>query len=474
MLTGFIDFVRDVEALETMRIQRDIDKSNINWTVGQMFKMFQKGRFDFDIEFQRALLRWNRDKQCMLVDSVVRGYPIPAVYAVKMADGTYVIIDGKQRLSNLFSFKNDEYHLVGLDPIPFEELDENKKPTGIVKYYDINGKLFSELPECIQDAINDYSVTVYYLEAGSGGELSKDITRSVFKRLNNGVALSRKEMNIANCTDLTQFTALGQHEFFQTILSEKAKASRNQITTLMKMFMVLHNDLEDISFGPDDMTEAMEDTITTEDDRQELTAILDKMMDVYGQFADDDKTAKAIRKRWTAETHLVSLAPWFKKAIEEDIPDDMMADFLAETFATKTPISPAYTEFSRAGSGKTHAIVGRDAEIARAWREFFVDSVADFEEDDVDDAEEDVEEGIEDEEEVEVVEVVESDDSTESEVSDVEYHYGMRSRGAAPGAQPDGFLCFEDDETGKYHNILTYDRELTDEEVNQYELDRID
>ena len=68
------------------------------------------------------------------------------------------------------------------------------------------------------------------------------------------------------------------------------------------------------------------------------------------------------------------------------------------------------------------------------------------------------------------------DDSAETEteeVGDVEYRYGMRSRGAAPGAQPDGFLNFEDDETGKYHNILVYERELTDEEVEQYELDRL-
>ena len=466
-------YVFTEEELEKMRIIKDIDKSNINWTVGQMFKMFQKGRFDFDIEYQRALMRWSNEKQCLLIDSLVRGYPIPAIYAIRLANGTYIIIDGKQRLTNVFRFKNNEFHLVGLDPIPFEELDEDKQPTGVIKYYDINGKTFEELPEAIQDTINDYSFTIYYLEAGNGGELSKDITRSVFKRLNNGVALSRKELNIANCTDLTQFTILGQHELFQTILSEKAKASRNQITTLMKMYMVLHSNLEDISFGPDDMTEAMEDNITTEEDRQELTTILDKMMDVYKLFADDDKGAKAIRKRWTTETHLVSLTPWFKRAIEEDIPDDILVDFLCEAYATKMPISPAYTEFSRAGSGKTHAIVGRNAEIARVWKEFFDDSVADFEGDDIDDAEEDVEEGIEDEEEVEVVEVVESDDSTESEVGDVEYRYGMRSWGAAPGAQPDGFLNFEDDETGKYHNILVYERELTDEEVEQYELDRL-
>lgn len=49
--------------------------------------------------------------------------------------------------------------------------------------------------------------------------------------------------------------------------------------------------------------------------------------------------------------------------------------------------------------------------------------------------------------------------------------YGMRLRGFSPGCQPKGVISRHDDLTGKYHDLLVYDRELTEEELRDYELD---
>ena len=54
------------------------------------------------------------------------------------------------------------------------------------------------------------------------------------------------------------------------------------------------------------------------------------------------------------------------------------------------------------------------------------------------------------------------------------YTYGMRLRGFSPGCQPNGGLIErKDDPSGKYWDLLVYSRELTDEEVRSYELDRL-
>lgn len=52
------------------------------------------------------------------------------------------------------------------------------------------------------------------------------------------------------------------------------------------------------------------------------------------------------------------------------------------------------------------------------------------------------------------------------------YKYGMRLRGFAPMCQPmDGFLERQDDPSGRYYDILVYNRKLTEQEVENYELD---
>lgn len=58
-----------------------------------------------------------------------------------------------------------------------------------------------------------------------------------------------------------------------------------------------------------------------------------------------------------------------------------------------------------------------------------------------------------------------------------EYKYGMRLRGFAPGCQPmDGLVEAQEgrcmgDSRRRYHNILLYNRKLTEDEIRDYELD---
>ena len=54
----------------------------------------------------------------------------------------------------------------------------------------------------------------------------------------------------------------------------------------------------------------------------------------------------------------------------------------------------------------------------------------------------------------------------------MEYRYGMRLRGFSIGCQPrQGFIERLDDTSGRYYDILAYDRQLTETEINDYELD---
>lgn len=52
------------------------------------------------------------------------------------------------------------------------------------------------------------------------------------------------------------------------------------------------------------------------------------------------------------------------------------------------------------------------------------------------------------------------------------YLYGMKERGASPGAQPkEGLVGIREDETAVYYNIIGYNRILSDKEERDYSLD---
>lgn len=57
----------------------------------------------------------------------------------------------------------------------------------------------------------------------------------------------------------------------------------------------------------------------------------------------------------------------------------------------------------------------------------------------------------------------------------MKFIYGMKLRGFSIGAQPSGVIEWEDTEKEKtgYWSIITYDRELTEEETKKYDLERI-
>lgn len=55
-----------------------------------------------------------------------------------------------------------------------------------------------------------------------------------------------------------------------------------------------------------------------------------------------------------------------------------------------------------------------------------------------------------------------------------EFTYGMRSRGYSIGCQPmDGLIRTQPDANRNFHDILVYNRELTDDEVRHYSLTRL-
>jgi len=67
----------------------------------------EDGILDLNPPYQRGLV-WDLEHKVKLIDSLVSGLGIPAVYFREKRDG-YEVIDGKQRIHTICSFLNDGF-----------------------------------------------------------------------------------------------------------------------------------------------------------------------------------------------------------------------------------------------------------------------------------------------------------------------------------------------------------------------------
>ena len=333
-----------------------LNKANITWSAKQVAKMVESGKAVFNNIIQRSYV-WEVTRKSELIHSMIEGYPIPPFYAKKVDGKVYDFLDGKQRMSAIVGFLKDGYSLTGIAPIEFEN-DE-----GEVEYIDINGKLFSELPDEFQDIIKDYSLTIYYYE-----NITPEQTRILFKKLNNGKPLSTKERNIANCVDIENIIDIGKHPLFTKIMTEKSLEARKHLPIIMKIYMMITQGFETISFESKDFNEVISNAYISNEDREKIINVLDKAEGVYDILEANKDKAK---RKFATETNLVSMTPFLLRGYEEDISDNLIADFVSNTFGGDVVVSEAYAEAASKGSAKGSSIATRNDELEEAWESFF-------------------------------------------------------------------------------------------------------
>ncbi len=339
-----------------------LNKANISWSGKQIAKMAGNGTFTFDNIIQRSYV-WEQSRKSNLIHSMIEGYPIPPFYAKKVDGRIYDFLDGKQRIDAIRGFIEGEYYLIGTpSDVTYNDADGNEKTLTL------DGLYFNDLPEELQDAVKDYHLVIYYYE-----DITPEQVRMLFAKLNNGKPLSTKERNIANCADIITVSDIGNHKLFKNILTEKALNARKQIPIVMKVWTMLNNKICDVSFMSSDFNAVMQDTVMTEEQKNEVIAVLDKFYAIYNGLEeyDDAKVAKVTRKKMTSETHFVSLVPFIKMAIDEGISDKLMGEFMVELFGRGILVSDVYADACKGGSAKNANIKIRDEEIMYAWEGFF-------------------------------------------------------------------------------------------------------
>ena len=93
----------------------EVRRLNTDYTIEDWYR--EKGLIDFNPPYQRRGGLWNSGVKAKLINSVLNSYDIPKLYVADFSlwntkynekNLPYALIDGKQRMSTLFEFMNDE------------------------------------------------------------------------------------------------------------------------------------------------------------------------------------------------------------------------------------------------------------------------------------------------------------------------------------------------------------------------------
>jgi len=344
------------------------DNSSITWGAKQSAAMVKNKRIVFGNIIQRSYV-WEKARKSLFIHSLAIDVPIPPTYAKRFDDGSgkknsivYDMLDGKQRLSTIAEFINNELILTELPPVTFynELTDENETE-------DISYKTFEELSEGLQEKIKNARISVVYFD-----NLTKEEERELFKRLNNGKPLSAKSRTLASCRDIEKLLDIGSHKLFTEMLTEQALDNKNQVSIVMKIWCMMNLDMEDVSFESKYFNPLIENTEISEQERLKMLQVFDLIMNTHTVLTE--RKEKKVARKLYKETHLVSLAPYFAKAVEDSIDEEHMSDWLVEFFKPidgDTSISKDYNNAIGSGSAKNTKIRIRNNVLADSFEEFF-------------------------------------------------------------------------------------------------------
>lgn len=221
------------------------------WTVGQLIDFEGEQILRVNHEYQRGL-RWTEMQKRMFIDSIFRGYSIPAFYFHKKQTSTapfqnthFDIVDGQQRINAIYSYSEGAFAL--LDPSE----DSGFRFPNFVKDTPCpwGGKRFGELSEELQSQLTNHKVVVYEIVTTNDNSI-----RDLFIRLQGGTPLTPQDKRDSWPGNFTEFVLKvggksGVDKWFGLpVFKEIAKVSnesrrRQLVAQVFMLFWTVRNEM---------------------------------------------------------------------------------------------------------------------------------------------------------------------------------------------------------------------------------------
>ncbi|WP_180491461.1 DUF262 domain-containing protein [Escherichia fergusonii] len=205
-------------------------------SVFELLRREARGQLVLAPDFQRKLV-WDRKHQSELIESILMGIPIPLIYLFEDENGVRQIIDGKQRISALKRYVNNEFSLTDLSMLP-----------------DLRGKKFSDIPPLLQAKLEDCQLHSYVIQPPT----PEYVKFNIFERVNrSGINLNKQEMRHAlyqgKATKLIK--DLAEHESFRLATGNGVKSERMRdrylVLRFVGFYLLVTNQMPGVEFRSD-------------------------------------------------------------------------------------------------------------------------------------------------------------------------------------------------------------------------------
>jgi hypothetical protein len=349
------------------------------YAIRDVLELFRNGMLRANPEYQRGTV-WSKAQKKKLIDSVLRGYPLPLIYlhhikksVAGMQREDLEIVDGQQRINALFEFVEGAYAL--FDPISDEA--EAKFPAFIKQQACEWGKKdFGSLTHELRDALLATQLSVVKVTTDNANEI-----RDLFIRLQAGLPLNAQEARdawpsqfgelILRVGGKPQLARYPGHQFFRRVMRMKPDADRGKTRQLAAQIAALffarrHDNgkfIDISSRSVDDVYYANLDFDIQSDVSKRFVSVLDKLDQLLGN-------GKRPALKGHDAIHLVLLvdALWddYTRSWEDRLPDalDAFLHELAKAKKTREAATPSeywtqYGQWTRVNSDRADRIAHR-------------------------------------------------------------------------------------------------------------------
>lgn len=216
--------------------------NGVQVSVKTLYEEYKAGILRFDHELQRPSGQWSKDMRSLFVHSIAYGFLVPPIYIIEEDDKKYVV-DGVQRLSELFSFMDNEY-----------KLSKNTPPLEIAGLgsYELAGKKYCDLDKVLYARIDSAQLPVETI-----WEYTESEIRESFKRLNTSKPVTPKQLRVCFMNKETNrdIKELVAHQFFTWVLTPaQIRNGSDRDAVIQASMLMLSNDSEKYtSFRSDDI-----------------------------------------------------------------------------------------------------------------------------------------------------------------------------------------------------------------------------